>query len=109
VFVLQTGDVPIEVRPLSFVPSAPALEALRDAAGSTEGVNEAWLLAGGGPGAADVVLVVVVDGDPQPQELVGVLGQILPAGWSGDVYPISAREYEGGDYDAIRRGLQVYP
>jgi SseB protein N-terminal domain len=107
--VLRTGDAPIEVRPLGFVPSEPALEALREAAGADEGVREAWLLAGGGGGAADVVLVVVDEGDADPAPLARVLGQILPSGWSGDVYPVTAVEFAAGDYDAVRRGLHVYP
>jgi hypothetical protein len=107
--VLRTGDAPIEVRPLGFVPSEPALEALREAAAADEGIRGAWLLAGGGGGAADVVLVVAAEGDADPASLARVLGQILPSGWSGDVYPVSSVEFAAGDYDAVRRGLQVYP
>jgi hypothetical protein len=107
--VLRTGDAPIEVQPLGFVPSEPALEALREAAGDDGGIREAWLLAGSGGGAADVVLVVVAEGEADPAPLARVLKQILPSGWSGDVYPIGSVEFAAGDYDAVRHGLQVYP
>jgi hypothetical protein len=103
--VLQTGDAPIEVRPLGFEPSAAARDTLREAIVADGAISDAWLLGGAGPGAADVVLVVAGDAGAQPAVLARALGQILPAGWSGDVYPIGA----AGDYDAVRRGLRVYP
>jgi hypothetical protein len=103
--VLQTGDAPIEVRPLGFEPSAAARDTLREAIVADGAISDAWLLGRAGPGAADVVLVVAGDAGAQPAVLARALGQILPAGWSGDVYPIGA----AGDYDAVRRGLRVYP
>jgi hypothetical protein len=105
---LRTGERPIIVRPLGFTPSAESLQVLRAVLGAEAGVTEAWLLAGAGEGAADVVMVVAGDTAPSaaPAE---ALRAVLPAGWSGDVYPITPGELEDGDYDSVREGLQVFP
>jgi hypothetical protein len=105
---LRTGERPIAVRPLGFTPSAEALQALRAVLGAEPGVSQAWLLAGAGEGAADVVMVVVCEPAPSPGP-AQALQVVLPAGWSADVYPITPRELESGDYDSVREGLQVFP
>lgn len=86
-----------------------ALGHLRDALAADGSVSKAWLLAGAGAGAADVVLVVARE-IPEPSPgLARALQQVLPPGASGDIYPISTSEVERGDFESLRLGVQVFP
>jgi hypothetical protein len=108
VMELRTGRESLMVGPLDASElGASALSRLREALSAQEGLSEAWLVAGAGPGAADVVLVTV-GSEPEPSpEVLRVLAQTLPAGRSGDVYPVREEEFATGAFDAVRRGVQV--
>jgi SseB protein N-terminal domain len=106
---LRTGPEPLSVAPLEEPLPAPVLRRLRDAVAAEQGVNEAWLLAGSGPGAADFVLAVAGD-EPAPSPALALaLQEALPPGASADIYPIGKDELTYGGYDAVRLGEQVYP
>ncbi|HTU86733.1 MAG TPA: SseB family protein [Solirubrobacteraceae bacterium] len=107
--LLRVGQEGLRVRPLDPTPSPAVLGQLHDALAADGSVSEAWLLAGAGAGAADVVLVVVRDGGEPSPGVAPALQQVLPAGASGDIYPISRDELQDGDYDGLRVGLQVFP
>jgi hypothetical protein len=106
---LRTGAEPISVGALEQPAPEELVRRLRAALSAETGVNEAWLLAGEGPGAASFVLALAGDGTAPSSELARVLQEALPAGVSADIYPIRRDELEHGGYDAVRLGEQVYP
>lgn len=107
--LLRTGKAPLKVRPLDAPPAPTAVGHLRDALAAQGSVSGAWLLAGAGAGAADVVLVVAREIPESSPGLARALQQVLPPGASGDIYPISTSEVERGDYESLRLGVQVFP
>jgi hypothetical protein len=107
--LLRVGPQGLRVRPLDATPSPAALRKLDEALAADGSVSEAWLLAGAGAGAADVVLVVVRDGGEPSPGVAQALQQVLPAGASGDIYPISRDELRDCDYEGLELGLRVFP
>ncbi|HEY2772370.1 MAG TPA: SseB family protein [Solirubrobacteraceae bacterium] len=106
---LRTGAESISVTPLEQPAPEEMLQRLRDALAAEPGVDEAWLLAGAGPGAADFVLALAGDDTAPSPALAGALQEMLPPGTSTDIYPIRRDELTHGGYDAVRLGHQVYP